>query len=296
MAELMRHFEARRFDGPAGPLFYRIGGSGPPLFLLHGYPETHLMWHRVAPSLAQRFTVVCPDLRGYGDSAKPPTTPEHAPYSKRAMASDIVALADALGFREFAAAGHDRGARVLHRLCLDHPERVRKAALLDIVPTLTLYEATDRAIATGYFHWFFLIQPDPLPERLIGADPAFWLDWILGRWAGRPTAEVFPREILREYLRCFADPATIHATCEDYRAGASIDLEHDRTDADRRIACPLLLLWGAAGFVHRHFDVLACWRPKAAGPVRGRALACGHFLPEEAPEDTAAELLRFFAG
>lgn len=292
--ELFRHFEAKRIELPEGHAFCRIGGDGPPLFLLHGYPETHLMWHRVAPLLAQRFTVVCPDLRGYGDSARPATTPDHEPYSKRAMARDIVALADALGFRRFFAAGHDRGARVLHRLCLDHPDRVGKAALLDIVPTRTLYEATDQGIATGYFHWFFLIQPDPLPERLIGADPGFWLDWILGRWSAAPASEVFPRAVVREYLRCFSDPATIHATCEDYRAGASIDLEHDRADADRRIPCPLLLLWGEKGFVHRHFDVPSCWQPKAAGPVRGKALPCGHFLPEEAPDETAAELLRFF--
>lgn len=292
--ELLRHFTARTVDLPDVRIFCRIGGDGPPLVLLHGYPQTHLMWHRVAPLLAQRFTVVCPDLRGYGDSGKPPTTPDHEPYSKRAMARDIVALADRLGFDRFVAAGHDRGARVLHRLCLDHPDRVSRAALLDIVPTRTLYEATDQRVATGYFHWFFLIQPDPLPERLIGADPGFWLDWVLGRWSAAPAAEVFPREVLREYRRCFSDPATVHATCEDYRAGAGIDLEHDRADADRRILCPLLVLWGAEGFVARHFDVLACWREKAAGPVSGRALPCGHFLPEEAPRETAAELLRFF--
>lgn len=293
--ELMRHFMARRIDLPEGHVFFRMGGDGPPLFLLHGYPETHLMWHRVAPLLAHRFTVICPDLRGYGDSARPRTTPDHEPYSKRAMARDIVALADALGFRRFAAAGHDRGARVLHRLCLDHPERVSKAALLDIVPTRTLYEATNREIATGYFHWFFLTQPDPLPERLIGADPAFWLNWILGRWSAAPAAEVFPHAVLHEYLRCFSDPEVIHATCEDYRAGASIDLEHDRADQDRRIVCPLLLLWGEKGFVHRHFDVMSCWRAKASGPISGKPLPCGHFLPEEAPQETAAELLRFFS-
>ncbi|GBD43039.1 Haloacetate dehalogenase H-1 [bacterium HR40] len=294
MRERFVGFEARSLPASAGAIAYRIGGSGPPLFLLHGYPETHLMWHRVAPLLASSFTVVCPDLRGYGDSAKPPTTPDHEPYSKRAMASDVLALADHLGFRTFAACGHDRGARVLHRLCLDQPERVVRAALLDIVPTLTLFEKTDQAIASGYFHWFFLSQPAPLPERLIGGNPRFWLEWILGRWAARPVAEVFPADVFDAYLRAFSEPATIHATCEDYRAGATIDLEHDRADRHRRIGCPLLVLWGATGLIARHFDVLACWREKAAGSVEGRALSCGHFLPEEAAEETALELLRFF--
>ncbi len=290
---MFRHFREQRIAVSETEIFLRSGGDGPPLLLLHGYPQTHVMWHRVAPVLARRFTVVCPDLRGYGASGKPVTDPAHTPYSKRAMARDMVEVMEALGFSRFMLAGHDRGGRVAHRLCLDHPERVRRAAVLDIVPTRTLFEAVDREIATGYYHWFFLVQPDQLPERLIGGDPRFYLRWTLARWSGG-SADSFAPEALAAYEAAFSDPATIHATCEDYRAAASIDLDHDAADADRRIACPLLVLWGAEGFMDRRFDMLAVWREKALGPVTGRALPCGHFLPEEAPEETARELARFF--
>jgi haloacetate dehalogenase len=267
------------------------GGSGPPLLLIHGYPQTHLMWHKLAPRLAERFTVVAPDLRGYGDSDKPPGDPAHATYSKRAMAQDMAALMGALGFERFAVAGHDRGGRVAHRLCLDHPERVTRAAVLDIAPTYTMFMTADKAFGDAYYHWFFLSQPFDLPERLIGADPAYYLRAKLAQWGRDPAA--FPEEVVAEYIRCFSDPATIHASCEDYRAAASIDLAHDEADLGRKVACPLLALWGSKGFVARRYDVLATWRERA-DDVRGWAVPSGHFVPEEAPEETYAALAEFF--
>ncbi len=272
----------------------RIGGAGPPLLLLHGYPQTHVMWHRVAPALAERFTVVCADLRGYGDSGKPASDSDHSVYCKRSTAKDMVEMMAALGHERFMLAGHDRGGRVAHRLALDHPERLDRVAVLDIVPTRTIFRATDQAIATGYYHWFFLIQPYDLPERLIGNDPIFYLHKKLASWSGAGL-DAYAPEALAEYERCFADPAVIHASCEDYRAGASIDLEHDEADLDRKIQCPLLVLWGKRGLMERHFDVLATWRERAAGEVTGRALDCGHFLPEEKPEAIAKALLGFFS-
>ena len=285
-------FATSRVDAGGVEIHVRRGGKGPPLLLLHGYPETHVMWHRVAPALAERFTVVAPDLRGYGDSAKPSGGAGHQAYAKRALAADQVAVMRALGFERFQAVGHDRGARVLHRLCLDHPASVGRAALLDVAPTATMYETTDKAFATAYFHWFFLIQRHDLPERLIGHDPDYWIDTLLGAWGRRRDA--FAPEAIAEYKRCFRDPATIHATCEDYRAAATIDLEHDTADAERRVECPLLALWGADGVVGRRYDVLASWREKAKD-VQGAALPGGHFLPEEAPAETLTALLAFLA-
>ena len=286
-------FETRDVSTAGTRIHLRIGGSGPPVLLLHGYPQTHVLWHRVAPRLAERFTVVCPDLRGYGDSGKPASDPEHRVYSKRATARDMVEAMASLGHERFGLAGHDRGGRVGHRLALDHPERVARLAVLDIVPTRTIFRATDQAIATGYYHWFFLIQPGGLPERLIGGDPVFFLHWLLGRWG--TGLEAFAPEALAEYERCFQDPAMIHASCEDYRAAASIDLADDEADLDHRIACPVLALWGRRGLMERHFDVLATWRERAEGAVSGQALDCGHFLPEERPQETAAALLDFFS-
>jgi haloacetate dehalogenase len=268
------------------------GGTGPPLLLLHGYPQTHAMWHKIAPRLATEFTVVAPDLRGYGDSSKPPSDPEHLVYSKRAMAQDLAELMAQLGFSSFVVAGHDRGARVAHRLCLDHPERVSRAAVLDIAPTYAMFATADKAFGDAYYHWFFLSQPFDLPERLIGADPAYYLRKKLAQW-GRDEAAFSPAA-LAEYVRCFSDPATIHASCEDYRAAATIDLVHDEADRERRIGCPLLVLWGAKGFIAQRYAPLELWRDYAAD-VRGRALPCGHFLPEEAPEETYAELRNFFS-
>ena len=283
-------FETRRIETAGAEIHLSLGGWGPPLLLLHGYPQSHVMWHKVAPALAERFTVVAADLRGYGDSSKPPGGEKHENYSKRAMARDQVEVMAALGFERFSVVGHDRGARVTHRLALDHPARVEKAAVLDIAPTYTMYQRADRDFATAYYHWFFLIQPFDLPERLIGADPDYYLEWKIGAW-GR-TENAFGPAALAEYKRCFGDPATIHASCEDYRAAAGIDLAHDAADLDRKVACPLLVLWGAKGVVARSYDVLALWRERAV-EVGGRALDCGHYLPEEAPEETLSELLAF---
>lgn len=284
-------FEQRTISTTSAAIFTRIGGSGPPMLLLHGYPQTHLMWHAIAPILAKQFTVICTDLRGYGDSSKPPTDANHEPYSKRAMARDQIEVMAALGFDQFLAVGHDRGARVLHRLLLDHPQRVRRAALLDIVPTRHIYRNITQQMATIYEHWFFLIQPDGFPERLIGQDPDYYLTTKLNRWSSKPT--VFTPAAMAEYQRCFRQPATIHATCEDYRAAATIDLVHDEADLVQKISCPLLILWGAQGAMERHYDVLAIWRERALN-VTGQTLPCGHFLPEEAPEETVQALLAFF--
>jgi haloacetate dehalogenase len=269
-----------------------VGGNGPPVLLLHGYPQTHAMWHRVAPALARHYTVVCADLRGYGDSGKPASDDAHAAYSKRAMAQDMIELMRDLGHGRFRLVGHDRGGRVAHRLCLDHPDAVTQLAVLDIAPTRTMYAHTDQAFATAYYHWFFLIQPFDLPERLIGADPVYFLHRKLGGW-GTGLAHFDPRA-LAEYERCFSNPATIHASCEDYRAAASIDIEHDKAGEARKIACPLLVLWGERGVVHRFFKPLDDWRAVALN-VSGRSLPCGHYLAEEVPDETLRELTEFFA-
>jgi haloacetate dehalogenase len=289
-------FERRRVGTGEITINLMIGGSGPPLLLLHGYPQTHVMWHRLAPRLAGDFTVVVPDLRGYGDSDKPPGGGDHSAYAKRTMARDQVEVMHRLGFEQFGVAGHDRGARVAYRLALDHPEQVTRLAVLDIVPTYTMWQSVDRDFAMGTFHWFFLAQPFDLPEHLIGGDPEYFVRRTVARWAGDPDA-IAP-EALAEYVRCFRDPATIHATCEDYRAGATVDVEADAADreAGRTIACPVLALWGAGrgGTVpRRRFDHLAVWREWAAD-VHGRGLPCGHFLAEELPDETYAALRNFF--
>ena len=292
--DLFPGFSAHRIRTSGAEIRCVVGGSGPPLLLLHGYPQTHAMWHKLAPALARRHTVVCADLRGYGDSSKPPTTPDHAPYAKRAMAADMVELMRDLGHRQFFLAGHDRGGRVSHRLCLDHPDAVLRVAVLDISPTRTMFAGTDQAFATAYYHWFFLIQPFDLPEKMIGADPLYYLHRKLGGW-GTGMAH-FDARAMAEYERCYRDPATIHASCEDYRAAAAIDLAHDDADvaAGKRVECPLLVLWGEKGVVHRLFKPLDDWRAVATD-VRGRPLPCGHYLAEEVPDETRAELERFFA-
>jgi haloacetate dehalogenase len=281
-------FREERIETGGATVHLKIGGKGAPLLLLHGFPQTHLMWHRIVPELARRYTVVCPDLRGYGASSKPAEGEDHAGYAKRAMALDQVETMAKLGFPHFQVVGHDRGGRVTHRLCLDHPQAVERACVIDIAPTLTMYERTDRAFATAYYHWFFLIQPAPLPERLIGAESDWYVERTLGSWGGG----IFDPAAVEAYKAAFRDPATLHAACEDYRAAATIDLEHDRADREKRVACPLLVLWGAKGVVARTYDVLATWREKALD-VQGSALPGGHFLPEESPKETLDALLRF---
>jgi haloacetate dehalogenase len=272
------------------------GGHGPPVLLMHGNPFTHACWHRIAPQLARDFTVVATDLRGYGDSEKPPGGDDHSAYSFRAMAADQVEVMAALGFDRFYAAGHDRGARVLHRMCLDHPGKVARAAILDIIPQHHLLNNLTRGFATFSWHWFFLIQPYDFPERLIGMDPDFF---ITRKLAKTPQGlSFFHPQALAEYMRCHRNPQTIHAICEDYRATFGVDLAMDTEDFSRgrKISCPVLLLWGATGGVGRHHDSLQIW-PLYASDIRGgKALPCGHYLCEEAPNETCAELRAFFAG
>jgi haloacetate dehalogenase len=286
--------ERRRANGIELNVRYdaRSSGARPPLLLLHGFPQTHAIWHAAAERLRRTFTLVMPDLRGYGDSDKPASAPDHSIYSKRTMARDMVELMRGFGFDRFFVCGHDRGGRVAHRLALDAPECVRSLMLLDISPTLTMYERTTMEFARRYYHWFFLIQPAPLPERLIGADPEFYIRFKLSAWSQGEHAFFAPGAV-EEYVRCFSDPAAIAASCEDYRAAATIDLEHDAADADCRIAAPVLVLWGDRGLVGRSYDVLATWREKAVD-VRGHALPTGHYLPEEAPQQVADALAEFF--
>lgn len=317
-------FPTHRFEHAGIELFARTGGNpqGPPLLLLHGYPQTHAIWQRVAQRLAGRYRLVLPDLRGYGRSAKPAGAPDHANYSKRAMAADVLALMQSLGHERFFVAGHDRGGRVAHRLALDHPQAVAKLCVLDIVPTLTMYERTDMAFAQAYYHWFYLIQPAPLPEKQIGADPAWYLRHTLSGWGspksppgadappprggasalGRPVGgqglDFIEPEALADYEHGYCSAEGVHGACEDYRAAAGIDLAHDRASrqAGQRVACDLHVLWGERGVVARLFQPIADWQAACSGAVSGRAVAAGHFIPEELPALTATELQNFFSG
>jgi haloacetate dehalogenase len=291
-------FASRDFDLDGMRIHARIGGrvDAPPLLLLHGFPQSHVMWHRVAQHLAPHFRLVLPDLRGYGDSSKPPGERDHVNYSKRVMALDLVRLMRTLGHARFAVCGHDRGARVAHRLALDHADAVQKLALIDIAPTLDMYAATDMRFARAYYHWFHLIQPHPLPELMIAGCAREYLHAKLGGW-GSGGVGYIEAQALAEYERCFCTPQAIHAACEDYRAAAGIDLEHDRASraAGNKIACDTLVLWGAKGVVQALFDPLALWRAQCAATVQGQALPAGHFIPEELPQETAQQLLHFFA-
>jgi haloacetate dehalogenase len=292
VSAILPGFDERMVDAGGVRIHARTAGSGAPVLLLHGYPETLSMWHRVAPALAERYAVVLADLRGYGGSDKPDPRGDAAAYAKRAMALDQVRLMAALGHGRFAVVGHDRGGRVAHRMALDHPDRVSAVAVLDIVPTLHMYEHVDLAMATEYGHWFFLSRADGLAERLIGADPDAWFESRFhGRHAG---ADPFDPVALDEYRRAFRDPATIAATCADYRAAATIDLEHDRADRDagRRVTAPVLVLWGRESYVGRHFDPAGVWTSYTTD-VSGVAVAADHYIVEEAPEDTIAALRAF---
>ena len=296
MVELFPAFTEQRVDLGDGRFFrLRRAGSGSALLMLHGMPQTHAMWHRVAPALAKNFTVICPDITGYGFSYKPPATQDHAPYAKRAMAQDMVDLMDHLGADRFALVGHDRGARVSHRLALDYPERVERLAMLDIIPTIEHFERTDMRFALGYYHWFFLAQAAPFPEELINLDAGRWL---LAQSARHKTAHaVFAEAALADYLAAVANPATITAMCEDYRAATTIDLDHDRESRahSRKITCPTLVLWGDRGLVGNLYDPLAVWRGYCANTLDGQPITSGHYLAEEAPEATFAALRQFLS-
>ena len=271
----------------------RVGGDGPPLLLLHGNPQTHVMWHRVAPRLAESFRVVVPDLRGYGKTSKPPSSSDHSPYSKRTMGHDQIDLMTALGHSRFSVAGHDRGARVAYRMALDHPDVVDRLAVLDIIPTGEMFARGGRDFGLSHYHWYFLAQPAPLPEKLIGSDPDWYWRWHTTRG---PDTSFFDDRALEDYLDCFSDPETIRGICEDYRAGATIDFEHDMADKEegRKIECPLLVLWSGRGPIDDWYDILEVWG-EWADDVRGRALPCGHYLPEEAPEETVEALTAFLS-
>ena len=290
-------FEAATYEVNGTTLCARTGGrrGAPALLLVHGFPQTHAMWHRVARELAPHFSLVLPDLRGYGDSAKEAGLPDHSNYSKREMARDLVELMASLGHTEFFVCGHDRGARVSHRLAVDHPQQVRKLALIDIAPTLDMYDATHMAFARYYYHWFHLIQPAPLPEAMIGGNCRIYLHAKLGGWGGQGLSHIEP-EALADYERCFCRAEAIHSACEDYRASAGIDLEHDRESRSRgeKIVCDTLVLWGERGIIGKLFDPLALWRAQCGARVAGRAVAAGHFIPEELPHETAQALLDFF--
>ena len=292
MADFFPGFRQQRIETSGATIDLVTGGSGPPLLLLHGYPQTHVMWRKVAPRLAQDFTVVVPDLRGYGDSSKPPAGTDFAAYSKRALALDQVETMAALGFDKFAVAGHDRGARVTHRLLRDHPDKVTRAASLDIVPTLYRFETIDQKAATGSWHWFFLIQGRGLPERLIGNDAEFFLRHMFGTLLRDQGA--IEEAAWAEYLRCFQNPETIRATCDEYRAGAAIDLVHDRADLAQKIKAPLLILWGTKSGQGSGYDLLKVWRDHA-DEVSGHGIDSGHFIPEEQPDAVCAALKAFFS-
>jgi haloacetate dehalogenase len=291
IADLFPGFRQQRIAVSGTSINTIVGGKGPPLLLLHGWPQNLLEWHHIASRLARDFTVVATDLRGYGESGKPGADPQHVNYSKRAMAKDQVEVMEHLGFEEFFVAGHDRGGRVAHRMALDHPDSVLRLAVLDIVPTLTVYSTVSKELATAYYHWFFLIQPAPFPETLLAGKGDFF---VRAMFRGLPNGAM-PPTVVADYVRCFNDPATLQAMCEDYRAAASIDLEHDRADLNKKIECPLHVLWGEKGAMQRLFDVPATWRDRA-NTVTARALPCGHWMPEEVPDAVYEQLKSFFAG
>ena len=292
-SRFLKGFDVQSADCDGINIHYAKAGSGPAILLLHGHPQTHIVWRKIAPELvAAGYQVIAPDLRGYGKSDKPKSDASHAAYAKRAMAQDMLCLMQKLGHRHFAVIGHDRGGRVAHRLALDHPEAISHIIVLDIAPTLTMYERTNQEFASKYFWWFFLIQPADFPETMIGQDPDYFLRRHI---AGQIALEGAVDEVvIAEYLKSYQKPETIHAICEDYRASASIDLDHDREDFSKRITAPLLALWGAQSVVGALYDVRATWQEKA-NCVTGGALPCGHAIPEEVPDLLLDRVLRFLS-
>ena len=288
---MFQNFKKQVFSYNSIDINYVINGSGPPLLLLHGYPQTYFIWHKIASELSKKYTVVASDLRGYGDSSKPKSDKIHESYSKREMAKDQVKLMKSVGFDSFLVAGHYRGGRVGHRMALDYPSVIEKLVVMDIAPTYTMYNTTDMDFAKSYYHWFFLIQPENIPENMIGADPYFYLDKKFKQWG--KDSDAITKTAFSEYLRCFT-PETIKASCEDYRASASIDLEHDQIDIDNKnkIECPFMVIWGDKGYVGNKYDIVTEWK-KFAKEVVGHGLPCGHYLPEEAPNETLEALVSF---
>ena len=287
---MLKNFISKKIKTTDALINTKIGGTGPPILLMHGYPQTHLMWHKIAPQLSKKFTVIVTDLRGYGDSSKPKTDNSHIVYSKKRMALDQVEVMKALGFEKFYAVGHDRGARVLHRMMIDNQNSVKKAVFMDIVPTLTMYNTADKNFAYNYYHWFFLTQPYDFPERLIGSDPEYYLRKKIKAWG--KNKDFIPKEVFNEYLRCFSNKETIHASCEDYRASFTIDLEHDKNDYGNKIKNPIYVMWGEYGFVGNNYKVIDVWKEYATN-VKGKGLPCGHYIPEESPGETLKFLLEF---
>lgn len=297
-ADLFPGFDAKTIRTEAGSTFVRVGGKGKPLLLLHGFPQTHACWHRIAPTLAKSFQVVVMDLRGYGQSSAPKSDDNHEPYSKRAMGRDCIAVMKALGHDRFAIAGHDRGARVAYRLALDHPDAITKLALLDIIPTSLMWERMDASRAMQVYHWTFLAQPAPMPENLIGRDPRGWFEHTLASWASGHNLKAFSASALADYRASFSDAKRIHAACEDYRAGATVDPEADEKDrkTGKTITCPTLILWGEAGIPAQGASPLEIWRQSFAPEATGLGIPGGHFLPEESPTETLEALKAFFKG
>ena len=296
--EFFQGFKREQIKTSGATINVVYGGNdkGSPLLLLHGIPETHVLWRKVAPALAQDYFLVMPDLRGYGDSGKPPGGDDHAAYSKRAMAQDQVEVMKHLGFQKFAVVGHDRGGRAAHRMALDYPDLLTKLVILDIVPTYLLYQGITQEFATIFYHWFLLVQPPPFPETMVGNSAEYFLKctllWLGGNKITDPLPDWITPAVFQEYFRTFRSPETIHAICEDYRAAASIDLAHDKADLDKKIQCPLLVLWSEKGPFHRMYNVLQTWRDRAV-QAQGKAMPTGHFLPEQMPEELTQELKTF---
>jgi len=286
---MLENFSEKKFQFDDGEIYYQIGGTGPPLLMIHGYPQTHYMWNLVAPTLAKKYTIILPDLRGYGKSLAPTGDIDHFNYSKRVMGLDLKTLMSSLNFKKFSIVGHDRGGRVAHRMARDYKNDILNLIILDICPTLDMYEQTDMEFAKAYFHWFFLIQPVGIPETLIGENPKFWLNNCLNKWS---TGHDFS-ERLEEYSKHFSKPENIHGSCEDYRAGASIDLIHDKQDRHAKLSIPIHTLWGAKGFIGKAYDPIKVWQSYTKGRVSGKSIDCGHFIPEEKPNETINEIINF---